>query len=731
MPTLEGSYHRLELIQSSSLVQDVVSPDLKLRFHRGLNAKIDCALFAGPIATNETFIDNIGNLVSARLTVRKNNAYGTALIDVSSTTFYSLTYANWTSNSGRQFYFDLSAIDTNQTLNGQVAIPIYFAVTITTPDRTFVAGSGFGEILESGVVSVPTPLPPALPPTTITGNLTVIGAVNVSGGTSAESSTAKMYDRGGQFYNIMAYGGKTGGIEDNLTAFNDCWDAMIAEVGYAKMGFPAGTFFFSNFPTVFGEGNDIEGAGREATRLVVANDATCAIKLGNDVSFYTGKISGLGVSRAGVSNSTSIGIWAYNYSSSVIEDVAIHNQGVGIKTGHNSAGLELNRVHIFDIVTTSLWVYNGIETFVTHCKFGRGAEAHSPTKAFFLFEGTSNDFRCDKTQLITYVYPCTTATCYWTSMASNSTGYYRFNDINVENANALMRSDSTALGINEIQFVNSRLTPNGKIFDLHANTVCGTMEFSHNPSITTAPCTIDKVFHGVFADNNGVIGGLTFSGGGGSWRIHDNIFLTDVVLTGAFAFLRFEDNVLAFNGSAGIYLVLTAVTGNNNLVWNTGSDTGIIHPTIIPNSFLDGLPLVTACAYNTSNFAVSTGVPTAVPFVLERWDTSGIHSVSSNTTRFVAPVDGFYTMSASGRFESNGTGLRKLLIFSSLVGGYIAAQTVNANASSSMDLIVARNVFQMSIGDYVELHVYHTAGVTLNLQGSDGVPAEFSIKLLR
>jgi hypothetical protein len=183
MPTLEGTYHHLELVQSSNRVADTLSPDNKLRLHRALTAKIDCALFLGPAAKSSSFVTDTANIVSARLTIRRNNATGAPLIDKAATGFTNITYSQWLANTARQFEFDLSAVDTNQALPASVPLPIYFAVTITTAARTFIAGSGFGEIVESGVVGVTTPLPPTLPATTISGNLGVYGNLNATGNT--------------------------------------------------------------------------------------------------------------------------------------------------------------------------------------------------------------------------------------------------------------------------------------------------------------------------------------------------------------------------------------------------------------------------------------------------------------------------------------------------------------------------------------------------------------------
>jgi hypothetical protein len=285
-----------------------------------------------------------------------------------------------------------------------------------------------------------------------------------------------------------------------------------------------------------------------------------ALQLGDSSSYLQGRVSNLQITRAsGTVTSAMSGILAQWFSYSVLEDVIINRQGTGLRTsaGLFSLGLTLNRVRIHDSLT-HVWLRDVAEINITLCNFGtNGAESIAPS-VMLLLDGGTNDVRIKTTQFIPRINPNSTVAVKWINSSSSGPGYYRFEDINLENVATGFQSDSSAALIADLQVTNSRLTSNGELFDFDAATALGPIAFNNNSISTTSPCTISGAGHSRFV-NNHINGGLTFNGG--SLNINSNTLTTDVVFTGTFSLLIVNDNSLVFNGSAPISFILTGASG--------------------------------------------------------------------------------------------------------------------------------------------------------------------------
>lgn len=578
--TLEGTYHRLELIQSSRSVKDTVSPDGVLRIFKGLTARIDCALFLGPDAEDDTMVSSTDNLVSARFTVRKKDVYGTALIDKTITSFGNVSFANWANLTASQFSFDLSEIDTNQSLPSSIPLPVYYAVTLSSASRTFIAGSGTGEIVESGVVGVSTPLPATLPSTTVGGNLVINGTFASTGPVTAPSIHAAVYDTGGQVFNVKAFGAIGDGDADDLAAFEATVAALPATGG--TMFIPVGTYRFTAPWIIDGSQKtiSIEGAGRRST-IIVGDHAGTVIQLGvpNELQ-YVGKISHLGVTRdnGGVIPSGSIGVSAAHTNQVALEDVVIGQNDIGLKTNdgwtNTSIGLVMNQVYIYSC-HYYVWLKTAAEVMVHQCVFGAGGETVPLTSAF-VFEGDTNDVRIQTCQFLPQGGGTRNA-FHWKTSDVENTGYYRFNDINLELIVTAFTSESGTTAINDLQVTNSRITPTGKLFDFHANTLISGLNFVNNGSVSFGTPSSIVNGGGCRFINNTVSGTLTFNGG--SWTVSKNVFTTISHYSGVFNPLILTDNQLIFDGSFEITL---HVTGTGKIVMdNNVADAGTQPPVVL------------------------------------------------------------------------------------------------------------------------------------------------------
>jgi hypothetical protein len=86
--------------------------------------------------------------------------------------------------------------------------------------------------------------------TTLSGTLAVTGNATISGNLSAANSlfTAQLQDKGGQVFNVKAYGAAGDGVTDDTTAIQNAVNAVPASGGIVY--FPAGTYKVSSTLTV-------------------------------------------------------------------------------------------------------------------------------------------------------------------------------------------------------------------------------------------------------------------------------------------------------------------------------------------------------------------------------------------------------------------------------------------------------------------------------------------------
>jgi hypothetical protein len=115
---------------------------------------------------------------------------------------------------------------------------------------------------------------------------------------------------------------------------------------------------------------------------------------------------------------------------------------------------------------------------------------------------------------------------------------------------------------------------------------------------------------------------------------------------------------------------------------------------------------------------VAQGVVTStfspLTFTTEDIDSHTGHSTSSDTSRYVAPEDGWYQVSGGISFESNATGVRVGVWWKN--GTTINGSRVDVPAiSGGQAILTARTMLiSLSAGDYVELVAWQNSGGTRN-----------------
>jgi hypothetical protein len=142
------------------------------------------------------------------------------------------------------------------------------------------------------------------------------------------------------------------------------------------------------------------------------------------------------------------------------------------------------------------------------------------------------------------------------------------------------------------------------------------------------------------------------------------------------------------------------------------------------------LPDIGARAYNSGNISVNNTTWTALTFDSERWDTDGIHSVAANTSRLTCQTAGKYLIVGQARFASNAGGDARVLRIRINATTKIAAVAFSdLNGNFNADCVLG-TVYDLGVGDYVEVEAYQDSGGALNITADPASSPEFSMQLI-
>lgn len=147
-------------------------------------------------------------------------------------------------------------------------------------------------------------------------------------------------------------------------------------------------------------------------------------------------------------------------------------------------------------------------------------------------------------------------------------------------------------------------------------------------------------------------------------------------------------------------------------LWNAGPAAS--------NTFLTTVPM--AEVYQTIAQNLATGTFTAITMDSTILDTDGQHSNSTNNSRVVCQVAGWYSVSGGIGFVTNATGARGAVIYKN--GSPLTQATGNIVAASNAVHVSTAGEFlvQLAVGDYVELYGWQNSGGALSTAGSGYYP---------
>ena len=133
--------------------------------------------------------------------------------------------------------------------------------------------------------------------------------------------------------------------------------------------------------------------------------------------------------------------------------------------------------------------------------------------------------------------------------------------------------------------------------------------------------------------------------------------------------------------------------------------------------------------YNSTAISITHDNTIALTFDSEKWDTDGMHSTVSNTSRITCATPGIYTVYGNVQIQSNNSGSRILSILLNGTTG-IARMRITATQGAFTIMNISGQVL-LDTGDYIELTVFQNSGSTLTVNANDYFSPVFGATWLR
>lgn len=178
-------------------------------------------------------------------------------------------------------------------------------------------------------------------------------------------------------------------------------------------------------------------------------------------------------------------------------------------------------------------------------------------------------------------------------------------------------------------------------------------------------------------------------------RLENWVYADAAARTGASGFTSLDLGKIAYQTDTGTYYRLTATTP----VWAAFAAVEIA-----------------ADVYNSANISVAHATIQFLTFDSERFDTDGIHSTSSNTSRLTCTKAGKYLIEAAIEYAANATGIRGIGLRLNGDNAQIIHLQKNPNCGAGESSgVFSSRTYQLVVGDYVEVVAYQTSGGALDV----------------
>lgn len=152
---------------------------------------------------------------------------------------------------------------------------------------------------------------------------------------------------------------------------------------------------------------------------------------------------------------------------------------------------------------------------------------------------------------------------------------------------------------------------------------------------------------------------------------------------------------------------------DDNIAVNANIDPAKVQPIPVKSRLI----FSGACATKNTTQSIPNGAATTVVFETEDYDTDSYHSTSSNTSRLVVPVTGYYHITGYielASWASGSAGSRLIVTLRINNVDFLDLWDSNFWNTAEPALSVSQDKF-LTAGDYIELVVYQGSGSSRNI----------------
>lgn len=135
-------------------------------------------------------------------------------------------------------------------------------------------------------------------------------------------------------------------------------------------------------------------------------------------------------------------------------------------------------------------------------------------------------------------------------------------------------------------------------------------------------------------------------------------------------------------------------------------------------------PNVSCLSYNAGAQSIPSGAITVLTMDSESFDTAGIHSTSSNTSRHTIPAGqgGLWTCTVRAHGAAFAAAQAGIILYKNGTGGTRIGADARAGTTGVNNIIECTVTLQMSAGDYFEAAIFQNSGSSQNYNGWTDTP---------
>lgn len=134
-----------------------------------------------------------------------------------------------------------------------------------------------------------------------------------------------------------------------------------------------------------------------------------------------------------------------------------------------------------------------------------------------------------------------------------------------------------------------------------------------------------------------------------------------------------------------------------------------------------------AQVYHWLNQSIPHSTHTILAFADEVFDTDNMHNSTYNS-RLTCNTPGIYLIIASVDFDITDVGSRNIAI---LRNGITVAQQSNKGTPDTFSSLTISTLLYLDVGDYVEVDIYQTSGIALNVRGQQNSSSSSVFSMIR